>query len=170
MRELIERLEALTDPSQEMDALILCRCAAPPGSKVEKSRFSGNWCIYEPAQRGKEPFRLWEYREWFRPGKWPLTSSLDAAIAFTERMLPGWSWRVATCCVSDDAWVAPDFNCPKHGERLRRDFDEATDWVEITDVDIRPSGNPAIALLISTFDSHGISPRPPRQEPGQCVG
>lgn len=84
--------------------------------------------------------------------EWPVpayTASLDAAIALVKRVLPGWGYRVATCCVSDDAWVFSDFNCPVHGERLKREFDESVDWVEITDVDLRPSGREPIALLIA---------------------
>jgi hypothetical protein len=83
---------------------------------------------------------------------------LDAAMqAFLEsehaargkRIYPGWSWRVAECSVSDDAWVMPDFNCPEHGARLRSQLCQATDWAGITDVDLRPSGRSAVALCIS---------------------
>lgn len=77
------------------------------------------------------------------------TSSVDAAIALAEKVLPGWAWRVATCSVSDDAWVLPDFNCPVHGERLKREVPIDIDWADFTDVDLRPPGRPAIALCIS---------------------
>lgn len=90
----------------------------------------------------------------YPPKPWNYTASLDATVALCERVLPGWTWRVATCHVSDDAWVIPDFNHPIHGERLMREFgqvegDPTTYWQEITDVDLRPSGRPAIALLIA---------------------
>ena len=77
------------------------------------------------------------------------TLSLDAAIELAEKALPGWGWRVATCAVSDDAWVFPDFNSPVHGERLKREFREDIDWADLTDVDLRPAGRPAIALCIA---------------------
>lgn len=62
--------------------------------------------------------------------------------------------RLATCSVSDDAWLIPDFNCPVHGERLMREFgqvegDPSVYWQERTDIDLRPSGKPAIAMCIS---------------------
>jgi hypothetical protein len=77
------------------------------------------------------------------------TASIDAAVALVERVLPGWGYRVAKCSVSDDAWVFPDFNCPVHGERLRREFRQDVDWTGITDVDLRPSGREPIALILS---------------------
>ncbi len=77
------------------------------------------------------------------------TTNLVEAIAMVKRVYPGWSWRVAECSVSDDAWVMPDFNCPEHGERLRSQLCQETDWAGITDVDLRPSGRNAVALCIS---------------------
>lgn len=77
------------------------------------------------------------------------TTNLVEAIAMVKRVYPGWSWRVAECSVSDDAWVMPDFNCPEHGARLRSQLCQATDWAGITDVDLRPSGRNAVALCIS---------------------
>ena len=81
------------------------------------------------------------------------TRSLDAAVALTEQMLPGWAWRVATCHVSDDAWVMPDFNNPTNGEYLLSIWPEegkvdALGWLD-SDIDQRPPGRPAIALLRS---------------------
>jgi hypothetical protein len=77
------------------------------------------------------------------------TTNLVEAIAMVKRIYPGWSWRVAECSVSDDAWVMPDFNCPEHGARLTSQLCQATDWAGITDVDLRPSGRSAVALCIS---------------------
>jgi hypothetical protein len=76
--------------------------------------------------------------------------SLDEAIATVRRELPGWCWKVGTCCVSDDAWVAPDFNDPVHGERLKREFFplEAGSELDVGfDIDQRPPGDVAGALL-----------------------
>jgi hypothetical protein len=77
------------------------------------------------------------------------TTNLVAAISMVKRVYPGWSWRVAECSVSDDAWVMPDFNCPEHGARLRSELCQATDWAGITDIDLRPSGRNAVALCMS---------------------
>lgn len=84
------------------------------------------------------------------------TSSLDDATSLHDRVLPGWAWRVATCSVSDDAWTIPDYNHPVHGEKLRKQFPQIRaqqDPLEYfdTDVDLRPSGRPAVALMISIF-------------------
>lgn len=81
----------------------------------------------------------------------PFTASLDAARTLVRNALPGWAYRVASCCVSDDAWVQPDFNCPTHGARLLSELNPAVDWVGLTDVDLRPSGREAIALCIAVL-------------------
>lgn len=81
----------------------------------------------------------------------PFTASIDSAIGLVRRVLPGWGWRVATCSVSDDAWVFPDFNSPVSGNRLKASFREDLDWAGITDVDLRPSGRGAIALCIAVL-------------------
>lgn len=65
---------------------------------------------------------------------------LNAAVALINAMLPGWWWSIGTCKVSDDARVSPE------GEASVRNGKE---WSEITDVDLRPPGNPARALLMS---------------------
>lgn len=75
--------------------------------------------------------------------------SLDAAKALHEAVLPGWGYRICECYLTDDAAVFPDFNCPEHGPRLRATLDEGFDWFSFTDVDQRPAGNPARALLRS---------------------
>lgn len=81
----------------------------------------------------------------------PYTTSLDAAVALVERVLPGWGWQVGTCYVSDDALVFPDFNGP-HGDRLRAEFGEVEVGSALDtgiDIDRRPPGNPALALCIA---------------------
>src|SRR5690606_5988236 len=70
------------------------------------------------------------------------STTIDAAGFLHDGLLPGWCWRVATCCVSDDAWTMPDFNHPEHGESLKRQFphkEAQQDPVEFfgTDVDLR---------------------------------
>ena len=83
-----------------------------------------------------------------------MSGSLDAAVAFVQATLPGWAWMFGECSLSSDARVFPDFNSPIHGERLARAFPqliEGVEWSESTDVDLRPAGNPARALLIAAL-------------------
>ena len=80
------------------------------------------------------------------------SGSLDAAKALHIATLPGWGWRIGSCHLSDDASVFPDFNCPTHGERLRATVPElinGQEWADYTDIDLRPAGNVARALLLS---------------------
>lgn len=82
------------------------------------------------------------------------TASVDEAIALVERVLPGWAWSTGACYLSTDAWIAPDFNSPKHGKTLRRDLfgdeDAEPEAGSVWDVgfgaDLRPPCSPAIAL------------------------
>lgn len=153
---LLSRLQGLTSPDREVDALILAwsenrDVRYENGLLLAKSRRAPyDECLLGRIDPGKHSRNFTPQSE-SQPA---FTASLDAAIALCERVLPGWTWRVATCHVSDDAWVIPDFNHPIHGERLMREFgqvegDPTTYWQEITDVDLRPSGRPAIALLIA---------------------
>lgn len=90
---------------------------------------------------------------WLALGKSPLcrhyTASLDAITGLIARALPGWAWRVATCHVSDDAWLALDYGDPAHCDRLRAELGEPQKghWTDDgIDIDRRPPGNPALAL------------------------
>jgi len=86
------------------------------------------------------------------PRLFPLTQSVDCALALVSLKLPGWGYRIGTCCVSDDAFIFPDYNDPEHGERLKREFPRLPnleEWADLTDVDLRPSGRLPIAILIS---------------------
>lgn len=152
--QLIARLEELSGPDREIDALIWCYfndvryvgCNPIYGEKTHTQ------VVFK--ERGKRNELVTNGRNFSHAT--PYTASVDAAIALAEHLLPGWSWRVASCCVSDDAWVEPDYNCPVHGERLKRDFPPGQiDWVDLTDVDLRPSGRPAIALCIAILKAHG---------------
>jgi hypothetical protein len=86
--ELIAKLENGSGEDQELEALILCKLAAPTDAYVEQSKFNGRWCIYHGADRGGQP-RLWEDRRWSDHHRLNITSSLDAALSLVERMLPG---------------------------------------------------------------------------------
>jgi hypothetical protein len=70
-------------------------------------------------------------------------NSLDAARAMHEAVLPGWWWKIGTCCLSDDACVSPE-----GPESVTADGRE---WSDITDVDIRPPENPARAWLLAVL-------------------
>lgn len=65
---------------------------------------------------------------------------MTSALALHDALLPGWWWAVGTCKVSDDARVSP------HDARRAPDGGE---WADYTDVDLRPSGNPARAWLLA---------------------
>lgn len=75
-----------------------------------------------------------------------------------HRKAPWWAWKVGTCSVSDDAWFVPDFNSPEHGERLKRELSYDTmaagdTWDVGIDIDQRPAGRPALALLIAFLEA-----------------
>jgi len=79
-----------------------------------------------------------------------VTGSLDACVALMREVLPGWCWRIGTCCVSDDAWVAPDWNSPTDGARFRAQYGEplfGTVFDQGVDIDRRPPGNVCLAFL-----------------------
>ncbi len=101
-------------------------------------------------QRG---FGVYSDQNWYDANAAYWCCSLDAAKALHEAVLPGWGWRICQCYLSDDAAVFPDFNCPEHGDRLKRQLDESVDWFDLTDVDQRPAGNPARAWLIAILKS-----------------
>lgn len=79
---LLSRLEGLTAPDREVDALIMGACFewAKPEPPYLAPHCVGDQPIYWHAP---EPY----YK---RPAP-ELTASLDAAIALCERVLPGWS-------------------------------------------------------------------------------
>lgn len=141
---LAERVEGLGGPCRETDVLIVQ--ALYPDIGPCEPHCAGDTPIFWNDPLYKKPCPL-------------LTASLDAVVALIGEKLPGWAWKVGACCVSDDGWVVPDFNCPKHGERLRKQFgDFAAGSPEDTgiDVDKRPSGNPAIALLAAFLRGYAL--------------
>lgn len=72
--------------------------------------------------------------------------SLDAAKALHDALLPGWWWAVGTCRVSDDARVSPEGD-----DSVTPDGRE---WCDVTDVDMRPPGNPARAWLLAILKAY----------------
>lgn len=68
------------------------------------------------------------------------SGDINSAVGLIAHLFPGWWWSIGTCKVSDDARISPE------GDASIRNGKE---WSEITDVDLRPPGNPARALLMS---------------------
>lgn len=141
LADLIKRLEEATEGSQELNAAIWWEINRPA---AERAYWRG--ALELPRALGDE----------MPTGGLGYQSMLISAPDFTRNLqvastaVPeGCAWRVGTCCVSDDAWVVPDLNCPVHGERLRARFEpleHGSIWDTGIDIDQRPSGRPAIAL------------------------
>jgi hypothetical protein len=83
------------------------------------------WCLWKATDSEGRQTDLWQPER--------VTSSIDAAVALVERVLPGWCWRTGTCSVSDDAWISPDRQGPAAHLLADRLFDEGFD------VDRRPA-------------------------------
>jgi hypothetical protein len=75
---LVERIEALTEPSEEADAHIWNAIYGHDKSWVAQSKFNFKWCVYEKCPRNGE--RLVENRKAGAQLKDAYTSSLDAAL------------------------------------------------------------------------------------------
>lgn len=141
---LIERVRRLEGPDRETDADVFQLLGGDAWGKAYRRATQPSGCPHKMAIAGA------------RRCAPTYTASLDVVVDLIERELPGWAWKVGTCCVSDDAWLVPDFNSPVHGERLKRElpFDamKAGDlWDTGIDIDQRPSGRPAIALLLAAI-------------------
>lgn len=145
--DIIDRLYTTKGPNRVLDARIWCligniQFLAWNVGKEGKSLF----CIDEAQANPRREVATIEIPEF--------TASLDAIKQLILNVLPGWAWGVASCYVSDDAWLSPDFNDPVHGARLLAEFpqEEARrDPLEFlgTDIDLRPPGREAIALYIA---------------------
>jgi hypothetical protein len=171
LSDIIERLEKAEAGSRELDALIWCHFAAVKYQSCNEPYGGGplTQVVFTiPPKRarmvtgkghGSNP--MYQHAE-------PVTTSVDAAISLAEKVLPGWAWKLGTCCVSDDAWVTPDFNSPVHGERLKREFPNLVAGSVFdtgVDIDLRPSGRPAIALCIAILTA--LKAKAQQQEGGE---
>lgn len=98
--DVIARLQKATGPDAELDARIWVTLAGvkyvshnkPYGDMLGRTQV----CYTEPPKRTKQvtnPPRM--------PHAEPVTSSIDAAIALVERMLPGCWWRVSQAGVAE---------------------------------------------------------------------
>lgn len=132
--EIITALEGLMEPSNDVDLAMLEVLLGPDPKEWRFMATNAHW------PRGGYLYQS-------------PTESIDAGRMLLQKAMPGFSYRICECCVSDDAWVVPDFNDPKHGAMLNQVFPEEckrdpTEWMG-TDVDQRPPGRPAIALCLA---------------------
>jgi len=139
LRDLLARTQAATGPDCEID-LSFARLEGWTFLKM-KGDAKPYWRKpVKPAANGR-----------ISRSEYPtVTSSIAAAVALFERALPGWWWKCGMCSVSDDACVAPDYNSPIHGARLRLEFPIIKFGSEFDggfDVDRRPPGNVQLALI-----------------------
>ena len=88
--ELAERVERLSGPCRDVDALIRCALFAGPSAYVEQSKINAAWCVYEIGYNGKP--HIWEGRGLpavVRNGAF--TASLDASMTLVPE---DQFWRV----------------------------------------------------------------------------
>lgn len=142
---LLKRVRGLKGPDREVDAIIETQLAFPYLWTRDQEGYwqvNRHGTVLNPVWVVASPID-------FAPR---YTASLDAIVGLVKRELPGWTYRVAECSVSDDAWVVPDFNHPERGARFLTELadpcggDPAEYWLARTDIDRRPAGNPALAL------------------------
>lgn len=152
LRTLLQRVEVATGGEPRLDADICVALNHAPHAPSKPinlrvvSEGSEIWLDYETEQFEDDFCELipWGDRV---PA---LTSSIVAAVVLIENVLPGWWWKIGTCCVSDDACIAPDFNSPEHGARLHEQFPAIVKGSEFDagfDVDRRPPGSVPLALM-----------------------
>lgn len=78
------------------------------------------------------------------------STSLDAVLDLVAKLLPGWSWRVCQCTVTDDAWLQPDFGDPVHGAGFTARWPDCGDPLDDgpgLDISTVPQPRGAMALL-----------------------
>ena len=148
-----------------LSRLIAAVAAAEAGDRHLDARIEVEFRRFEAYMAGLDDKSRAQWRPVHRTGnvsdgsvEYPaplFTSDPGAAIQSVYRVLPGWFWRVASCSVSDDAWVAPDYNHPIHGKRFLAIIPAKHHKDPIsslkTDIDRRPSGQPALALMQSAL-------------------
>jgi hypothetical protein len=98
---LIERLSVAEVGSRELDAHVEVAVR-----RVEASRVLPNpatWAKWEPCRDGyvQDPHTRYASN--------PVTTSLDAALALAERVLPGWAWEIRTDLAGASVQAAPSW-------------------------------------------------------------
>lgn len=72
----------------------------------------------------------------------PLTAA-ECVQALSEE-LPGFWWRGGTCALSSEVIMAPDYNDPEHGQRLKAEYPpEHEHWNAGIEVELRPGSDVA---------------------------
>ncbi len=138
--ELIAKLSEAKAGSDELSARVMLAAAAPAGSYVEKSPYNGVRCIYSGTDNRGDP-RLWDRRGLpHRPEGWPVTTSVDAALALIEKRLPGWSPSIVKA-LHEPVWT---------GEVVSPDLDD-DDISEVGACSL--AATPAVALCIALLKS-----------------
>jgi hypothetical protein len=157
LEQLLERVRAAKRADRKIDATVYDALVDDGGRKSFRVT---NWATLPGARLHAK------YHDGWLVGKssddhWAedlpcYTASIDAALALVNKVLPGWCWRIGTCCVSDDAWLAPDWNSPVHGPRLRQELGEPVRGSvldEGIDVDRRPPGNVPLAIIEALLEA-----------------
>lgn len=137
---LIEKLEGAEVGSRELDALVAvalkldCKPNLPDDLHWLRPIQKDDHCApgtYWFVQRSGMSLRTSE----------PVTTSLDAALALAERVLPGWWWTAGRCGLTCHASVGPDSKFI--GEPDLSKFDSGFH------ADVPNPSTPAIALCIA---------------------
>ena len=84
LAELLERVRAATGPDRSIDVAIAI--AFPPEGEKRRE-------LSDASTRCGQYWYSHKYEEGSRSAL-EFTASIDAALALTERMLPGWSWKI----------------------------------------------------------------------------
>lgn len=134
---LIERVGKLTGPDRELDAEICSALQICPD-------FDGSGLIppitfrVNPEQHGWVQVLGCNGMSVHSRAAYPLTVSLDAAVALVERCLPGWYWRTGRTSLFPNGWAYISRTHPSHCDR--EDEASCADG---------KAANPAIALLLA---------------------
>jgi hypothetical protein len=114
MTDLIKRLEEAEAGSRELDALVFRRFGGPLPKE-----FAGYGVELTWQADGSATMPVGEMQVRYDPPAY--TTSLDAALALAERVLPGWGWEIShdDCIGNYYAWVGKDFYLRGPQEHLR---------------------------------------------------
>jgi hypothetical protein len=90
----------------------------------------------------------------------PYTGYIEAA----QQLLPiGFWWQGSSSFYSSDARIGPDYNDPRHRERLLQDYPpELRHWDRGVAVEIRPGGDGALIRALGSvcLAVHSVGPKP----------
>lgn len=103
LRTLLDRVEKGEGRDEELDVRLIAAFFAPDDAQVMQSPRIAAWLIYHGTNRNGEP-RLWEKRPLgYQPSP---TSSIDAAVALVEKVLPGWDhgYESGDCIAFGKVW------------------------------------------------------------------